>query len=205
MAPDGKAPWRWPATVDPPKDPPWPDIASHPADGTTREKSVPDKGAQNRLICAFPSKYRQPTAKAHSRSIDPFPCTRDAVAYVTLRIQPRPATCREISALPASAGDRKCVLGDNAESAGIWQGVRTRRLSGRLGRLVTCPDRPIRVLARVPLSNSGAGRSAQCRYPPVMVALGWGGWIWGGWVRSLPPSLIAGGRGREPVVVRGVV
>jgi hypothetical protein len=27
--------------------------------------------------------------------------------------------CRERSALPASAGDRKCVLGDSAESAGI--------------------------------------------------------------------------------------
>src|SRR6516162_5768033 len=30
---------------------------------------------------------------------------------------------------------------------------------------VSCPYSPIRVLVRVPLSNSGAGRSAWCRYP----------------------------------------
>ena len=41
--------------------------------------------------------------------------------------------------------------------------------------LLTCPYSPIRVLARVPLSNSGAGRSPRCQYPPVMIALGWGG------------------------------
>jgi hypothetical protein len=70
------------------------------------------------------------------------------------------------------------------------KGPRTRRLCADRAGFVTCPYSPIRVLARVPLSNSGAAGQLDA---DARTSYGCGdlGWLNLGWLSLLP---VDGGR-----------